>query len=240
MWSQTSRALRADERTYLACARTTGQRLARLTAVNAAPWRGAASSPSHRTSRPSCLRRPSAACDRRRPLRLLLGLASGARPRRRLRELRPRASALGLGFSVGRRPRRPQGVPASSILGQRVQRRLRSGLELRCFGSRPSGSTSRRRFGGVWGLRGLRRLKLVFGAHRFFPVAAWPRYETRGSELAELVTDHRLRDEDRDVLAPVMDGDRVPDHLGEDRRRPRPGLQHPLIARGVHRLDRAP
>src|SRR4029077_5369556 len=42
-------------------------------------------------------------------------------------------------------------------------------------------------------------------------------------ELAELVADHRLRDEDRDVFLAVVDGDRVADHLREDRRGPRPG-----------------
>ena len=38
----------------------------------------------------------------------------------------------------------------------------------------------------------------------------------RRRELAELVTDHLFGDEHRHVLAAVMDGDRVPDHLGED------------------------
>src|SRR5215216_1201184 len=61
----------------------------------------------------------------------------------------------------------------------------------------------------------------------------------RGSELAELVPDHLLRDEDRDVLAAVVDRDRVPDHLREDRRRARPGSDHVLRARCVHRLDAA-
>src|SRR5579863_7774905 len=38
-------------------------------------------------------------------------------------------------------------------------------------------------------------------------------------ELAELVTHHRLADEHRHVLAAVMHGDRVANHLREDRRR---------------------
>ena len=59
----------------------------------------------------------------------------------------------------------------------------------------------------------------------------------RQRELAELVADHRLADEDRHVLAAVVDGDRVADHLGEDRRGARPGLDHLLGVGGVHRLD---
>src|SRR4051794_9897762 len=58
-----------------------------------------------------------------------------------------------------------------------------------------------------------------------------------GGELAELVTDHRLAHEDRHVLAAVVHGDRVADHLGEDRRRARPRLHHLLRARRVHALD---
>ena len=53
----------------------------------------------------------------------------------------------------------------------------------------------------------------------------------RGRELAELVPDHRLADEDGDVLAAVVDRDRVADHLGEDRRGARPGLDHLLRGR---------
>src|SRR5207244_3574192 len=47
-------------------------------------------------------------------------------------------------------------------------------------------------------------------------------------EFAELVADHALGDEHRDVLATVVDGDRVPEHVGDDRRPPRPGLDHVL------------
>src|SRR3954470_1072466 len=56
-------------------------------------------------------------------------------------------------------------------------------------------------------------------------------------ELAELVTDHRLGDEDRDVLAAVVHGDRVPEHLGDDHRAARPGLDHVLGALVVLDLD---
>src|ERR671935_2627542 len=58
-------------------------------------------------------------------------------------------------------------------------------------------------------------------------------------ELAELVTDHLLGDEHRHVLAAVVHRDRVSDHLREDRRGPRPGADHPLLVRRVHRLDAA-
>jgi hypothetical protein len=46
-------------------------------------------------------------------------------------------------------------------------------------------------------------------------VAGWPRNVPRRRELAELVADHLLGDEHRHVLAAVVDGDRVPDHLGK-------------------------
>src|SRR3954469_9097254 len=51
---------------------------------------------------------------------------------------------------------------------------------------------------------------------------------TGQSELAELVADHGLGDEHRYVLAPVVHGDRVPEHVGDDRRAPRPGLDDVL------------
>src|SRR4051812_19459099 len=56
-------------------------------------------------------------------------------------------------------------------------------------------------------------------------------------ELAELVADHRLGDEHRDVLAAVVHGDRVPEHLGDDHRAARPGLDHVLGALVVLDLD---
>src|SRR6266536_1543331 len=56
-------------------------------------------------------------------------------------------------------------------------------------------------------------------------------------ELAELVADHLLGDEHGHVLAPVVDRDRVPDHLGEDRRGARPGADHPLVPGRVHFFD---
>src|ERR671934_1619550 len=68
-------------------------------------------------------------------------------------------------------------------------------------------------------------------------VARVPAEGARGSELAELVADHLLRDEHGHVLAAVVDGDRVPDHLREDRRGTGPGADHPLLVGRVHRLD---
>src|SRR5207302_6229639 len=70
-------------------------------------------------------------------------------------------------------------------------------------------------------------------------VAGVPAEGARRRELAELVPDHLLRDEDRHVLAAVVDRDRVADHLREDRRGSRPGADHPLLVRRVQRLDAA-
>jgi hypothetical protein len=58
-----------------------------------------------------------------------------------------------------------------------------------------------------------------------------------GGELAELVADHRLGDVDGHVLAPVVDGDGVADHLGDDRGAARPGLDDLLLARLVEVVD---
>src|ERR671920_24868 len=52
----------------------------------------------------------------------------------------------------------------------------------------------------------------------------------RRRELAELVTDHRVTDEHRDVLAPVVHRDRVADHLGHDHGATRPRLDHVVAA----------
>src|SRR5215208_3444690 len=58
-------------------------------------------------------------------------------------------------------------------------------------------------------------------------------------ELAELVADHRLADEHGHVLTAVVDRDRVPDHLREDRGGTGPGPDHPALAGRVHLLDSA-
>src|SRR4029453_3579880 len=67
-----------------------------------------------------------------------------------------------------------------------------------------------------------------------------PTEGARGRELAELVPDHRLGHEDRDVLAAVVHGHRVPEHVGDDRRATRPGADHvlgALFVLSVHLLE---
>src|SRR5437588_1409519 len=59
----------------------------------------------------------------------------------------------------------------------------------------------------------------------------------RRGELAELVPDHRLGDEHRNVLAAVVHRDGVPDHLRHDRGTARPRSDHALVAAAVHLLD---
>src|SRR3954447_16178615 len=59
-------------------------------------------------------------------------------------------------------------------------------------------------------------------------------------ELAELVTDHRVGHEHRDVLATVVHRDRVADHGRHDHRATRPRLDHvvrALVVLAVHLLD---
>src|SRR5690606_8817569 len=61
----------------------------------------------------------------------------------------------------------------------------------------------------------------------------------RGSELAELVADHRLGHEDRDVLATVVHGKGVTEEVGRDDRPTGPGLDDvlgPLLVLRVHLL----
>src|SRR4051794_15382641 len=56
-------------------------------------------------------------------------------------------------------------------------------------------------------------------------------------ELAEFVPDHRLGDEDRDVLAAVVHRNGVTEHRGNDHRSTRPRLDHVLRALVVLRVD---
>src|SRR5258708_39746973 len=81
----------------------------------------------------------------------------------------------------------------------------------------------------------IRRLPRPAAALR--PAAGVAAEVTGGRELAELVPDHVLADEHGDVLAAIVDRDRVPDHLGEDRRRACPGANHALVARHVELGD---
>src|SRR4029450_12722733 len=57
------------------------------------------------------------------------------------------------------------------------------------------------------------------------------------AELAELVPDHRFGDVHRHVLAPVVHGDRVADHVGDDRGTARPCLDDTAFADGVLGVD---
>src|SRR5574343_146639 len=56
-------------------------------------------------------------------------------------------------------------------------------------------------------------------------------------ELAELVTDHILGDEHRNMLLAIVDRNRQADELGEDRRTTRPGLDRALVAGGANCFD---
>src|SRR4249919_3388987 len=57
-------------------------------------------------------------------------------------------------------------------------------------------------------------------------------------ELAKLVADHVLVDQDRDVVLAVMHGDGETHHFRHDHRTTRPGLDRLLAAaRGLHLLD---
>jgi hypothetical protein len=53
----------------------------------------------------------------------------------------------------------------------------------------------------------------------------------RRRELTELVADHFLGDDDRDVLLPVIDAEGQADELRQDGRAPRPDADH-LVAAG--------
>src|SRR6185312_6971449 len=86
------------------------------------------------------------------------------------------------------------------------------------------------------------RHRVALRWHREIPLYRWPALaaaalpvvlfvtlERPGQrELAELVPDHRLGHKDGHVLASVVHRDRVPEHLGDDRRAPRPGLDDVL------------
>ena len=60
---------------------------------------------------------------------------------------------------------------------------------------------------------------------------------SRAVKLAELVTDHVLAYEHRDVLAAVVDGNGEADHLRHHHRAARPGLDRLAVALGGGRLD---
>ena len=57
------------------------------------------------------------------------------------------------------------------------------------------------------------------------------------SKFSEFVTNHVLRNEDRNVLSTVVDGKSVSDHVGGDRRSTAPSLNEPLLATIVQVKD---
>src|SRR5215470_15830431 len=95
--------------------------------------------------------------------------------------------------------------------------RARSRLRRRARSARRSQSARHRRAG----LSGL--------------LAAVALEDPRRREFAELVPDHVLGHVHRNELAAVVDGDRVADHVRNDRRAPRPGLDDLLLAGRVER-----
>src|SRR6185369_14121928 len=58
----------------------------------------------------------------------------------------------------------------------------------------------------------------------------------RRRKLAELMPDGVLGDEHGDELPAVVDGEREADHVGDDRRAARPGLDDALLAAADHAL----
>jgi len=63
-----------------------------------------------------------------------------------------------------------------------------------------------------------------------------PEYPRTG-ELAQLVADHVLRNEDRDVPAAIMDGDIEADHFRQDGAGARPSLDNSALAASLCRPD---
>src|SRR5687768_10761513 len=97
-------------------------------------------------------------------------------------------------------------------------------------------STTRRAFIGE--TRTYRAFAMAVGLATTRPpvVLDVPAERARGRELAELVADHALGHEDRDVLATVVHRDRVPEHVRDDRGATRPRLDDvlgPLRVLGV-------
>lgn len=52
----------------------------------------------------------------------------------------------------------------------------------------------------------------------------------RGSKLTQFMSDHVFGDEDRNMLAPIVDSNRMADHFRNDRRTPRPAFDHSFIS----------
>src|SRR6185437_3386291 len=96
-------------------------------------------------------------------------------------------------------------------------------------------SATRRHFCGE--MRAWRSLDMTcMSARRLDLAVARVRLEgARRGELAQLVADHVLRDEHRDVLPPVVHGQRQSHHLGHHHGAARPGLDGlAVVASGGH------
>src|SRR5688572_16746557 len=80
----------------------------------------------------------------------------------------------------------------------------------------------------------MRVLDFREGLHRLahLPVAAVRLEDTRRRELTQLVADHVLGHEHGQVLLAVVHGNGEPDHLGDDHRAARPGLDRLAIILG--------
>src|SRR5690625_4138546 len=114
----------------------------------------------------------------------------------------------------------------------------RSRLTARSAGRPRTWSATRRAFCGE--MRAVRRTALasIVISLPGLPVAAVTLERAGQGELTELVADHVLVDQHRDVVAAVMHGDRVALHFRQDHRAARPGLDRTLArARGLHLLE---
>src|SRR5690606_13970900 len=113
-----------------------------------------------------------------------------------------------------------------------------SRLTARSADSPRTWSATRRAFCGE--MRAVRRIAFASMVISLLPglLVATVALERAGhGELAELVPDHVLVDQHRDVVLAVVDGDGVADHFRHDHRTTRPGLDRPLVAaRGLHLL----
>src|SRR5437867_5366511 len=85
----------------------------------------------------------------------------------------------------------------------------------------------------------LRRRRRRRGRGPLGGLGAVPPERPRHRELSELVPDHVLGHVHGNELLAVVHGDRVSDHLGHDRRAPRPGLHDLPLVVPVHLLDGA-
>src|SRR5688572_28455320 len=84
-----------------------------------------------------------------------------------------------------------------------------------------------------WGPGLLRRAR----TRRFLHVRAVAAEDPRRRELAQFVSDHVLRDVDRNELVPVVNRERVSHELRRDRRPAGPRLQHTAFIDAVHLLQ---